>query len=151
MSTSDLTVRELLDMHETATRFCFVDYDRELAVVAEARIDGTRQLLGVARLVSDPETDRAEFAVLVGDAWQGKGLGHLLMKFCLDNLDHDRLQSIYGETSRDNTRMIRIFKHYGFQFGPASDPTLLLAARAVDKSNSPSAPQPTAASSSPTS
>jgi acetyltransferase len=134
-----------LDTHETATRFCFVDYDRELAGVAETQIDGQRRLLGVARLVPDNETGRAEFAVLVGDAWQGRGLGTLLMKYCLDHLDSDRLQSIYGETTRDNTRMIRIFKQHGFQLGPAADPSLLRATRAVDQPHNPSQRQPTGA------
>ena len=41
------------DMHEAAIRFCFVDYDRELTVVAEANVDGARRLLGVARAVTD--------------------------------------------------------------------------------------------------
>ncbi len=122
-----------IDTHESATRFCFVDYDRELTAVAEAHIDGTRRLLGVARLLSNlDEARRAEFAVLVGDAWQGKGLGSLLTKYCLDHVDPSRVRCIFGETHSDNARMIHIFKHHGFDLRPAADPTLLSATKMLD-------------------
>jgi acetyltransferase len=118
-----------VDTHEAAIRFCFVDYDRELTVVAETTSDGQRRLMGVARLVCDVDAACAEFAVLVGDAWQGKGLGTRLMKYCLDNADRTRVKRITADTSRMNTRMIKIFKHYGFDLEPGSDPTLLQATK----------------------
>jgi len=119
------------DTHEAAIRFCFVDYDRELTVVAEAHVDGRPRLVGVARLVTDVETSRAEYAVLVGEAWQGQGLGNLLTDYCVRNVDRGRVHEIYGVTGRTNTRMIRVFKRFGFELGPASDPTLLLAVKKV--------------------
>ena len=65
--------------HEFATRFCFIDYDRELAIVAELESgDGSKKLAGVGRLVADPAHLRAEYAVLVADPWQRRGLGNLL-------------------------------------------------------------------------
>ena len=67
-----------------ASRFCFIDYDREMAIVAEIEEDGTRKLIGVGRLVRDPGYEAAEFALLVGDAWQGEGLGLQLTEFCLE-------------------------------------------------------------------
>jgi acetyltransferase len=121
-----------VDTHEAAVRFCFVDYDRVLAAVAEADVDGERRLLGVARLVCDLDTGRAEFAVLVGDAWQGKGLGTLLTQYCLDNADRARVQRITADTGRMNSRMIKIFKHYGFDLEPASDATLLQVTKTLN-------------------
>jgi acetyltransferase len=118
-----------MDTHEAAIRFCFVDYDRQLTAVAEANIDGQRRLIGVARLVCDLGSKIAEFAVLVGDAWQGKGLGTLLMEYCLDHADRTRVKRITASTGRMNTRMIKIFKHYGFDVEPASDATLLQATK----------------------
>jgi acetyltransferase len=118
-----------VDTHEAATRFCFVDYDRELTAVAETKIDGQRRLIGVARLVCDVDTGGAEFAVLVGDSWQGKGLGNLLTEYCLDNADRRRVKWITADTGRMNTRMIKIFKRYGFDLEPASDATLLQATK----------------------
>jgi acetyltransferase len=115
--------------HEAAIRFCFVDYDRELTAVAEANVDGARRLLGIARLVNDIDTKRAEYAVLVGEPWQGKGLGNLITEYCLKHVDRGQVHEIYGVTGRTNTRMIRLFKRFGFDMGPASDPTLLLATK----------------------
>lgn len=120
-----------IETHEAAIRFCFVDYDRELTVVAEALVDGRPRLVGVARLVTAPESLRAEYAVLVGEPWQGQGLGNLLTEYCVRNVDRGRVREIYGVTGRANTRMIRVFKRYGFELGPASDPTLLLAVKNV--------------------
>jgi acetyltransferase len=120
-----------VDTHEAAIRFCFVDYDRELTAVAESTIDGERRMLGVARLVSHNDAPRAEFAVLVGDAWQGKGVGTLLTKFCLEHADRSRVKWVHADTGRTNHRMIKIFKHYGFDLQPASDATLLQATKRI--------------------
>jgi acetyltransferase len=119
------------DMHEAATRFCFVDYDRELTVVAEGDVDGARRLTGVARLVSDVNSGRAEFGVLVGDPWQGRGLGNLLTAYCVKNVDRSQVHEIYAVIGRTNSRMIRVFNRNGFDIGPASDPTLFLAAKKI--------------------
>ena len=119
------------DTHEAAIRFCFVDYDRELTAVAEAVVAGQRKLLGVARLVRDPGDSRAEFAVLVGEPWQGKGLGNLLMKYCLKHARRIDVRHVYGITGRTNERMLRVFKRFGFELHPGADPTLMKAAREV--------------------
>jgi acetyltransferase len=117
------------DIHEAAIRFCFVDYDRELTAVVEADAGGKKKLLGVARLVSEAGTQRGEYAVLVGEPWQGKGLGNLLTRYCVDHADRIQVREMYGVTGRTNTRMLRVFRRYGFDIEPESDPTLLLATR----------------------
>jgi acetyltransferase len=119
------------DIHEAAIRFCFVDYDRELTVVAEANVAGARRLLGVARAVTDVNSGRAEFGILVGDPWQGKGLGNLLTGYCLKNVDRTQVREIYAVTGRTNTRMIGVFRRFGFDIGPADDPALLLATKSI--------------------
>jgi acetyltransferase len=120
------------ETHEAAIRYCFVDYDRELAVVAEATVDGRKRLLGVARLVGDPATGRGEYAVLVGEPWQGKGLGNLLTEYCVHHADRIQASEIYGITGRTNTRMQKLFRRFGFQLDTDSDPTLVLATRKAD-------------------
>ena len=70
--------------HETASRFCFLDYDREMAVVAELRQSGQPMFLGVAHLMADPDHEEAEYAALVADQWQNQGLGSLLTDACLN-------------------------------------------------------------------
>jgi acetyltransferase len=101
--------------HEFATRYCFIDYDRELAIVAELEAqDGTRKLLGVGRLVADPDRQNAEYAVLVADPWQGRGLSDLLTDYCLQIARAWDIRNVYAETTPDNARMIAVLKQHGF-------------------------------------
>ena len=67
--------------HERLTRICFIDYDREMALVAERRNPetGESEILGVGRLTKIHGTREAEVAVLVSDNWQGRGLGKELL------------------------------------------------------------------------
>jgi len=104
--------------HETASRYCFIDYDRELAMVAE--VEGARKLLAVGRLVADPDHEVAEYAVLVADAWQGKGLGGMLTESCARIAAGWGVRRLVAETTRDNPRMLAILRQRGFEL--SSDP-----------------------------
>ncbi len=102
--------------HEFATRYCFIDYDRELAIVAELEEqDGARKLLGVGRLVADPDRQNAEYAVLIADPWQGQGLSDLLTDYCLQIAREWGICRVYAETSPDNARMIAVLNQHGFR------------------------------------
>jgi len=65
--------------HEMLMRFCNIDYDREMAIVAEVRDSGKRKLIGIGRIIVEADSGRAEYAVLVHDDYQGKGLGYKLV------------------------------------------------------------------------
>ena len=56
--------------HEMATRFCFIDYDREMAIVAEVQEKGERKLIAVGRFVADMKREAAQYTVIVVDRWQ---------------------------------------------------------------------------------
>jgi acetyltransferase len=101
--------------HEMATRFCYLDYDRELAIVVEIEVDGVTKLAGVGRLVADVDHRQAEYAVLVADRWQSHGLGSLLTDYCLEIARDWQLNGVTAETSPDNTRMLAIFRERGFE------------------------------------
>jgi acetyltransferase len=102
------------ETHETATRYCFNDYDREIAIVAEAEVDGEPRLLGVGRLTADPDVETVEYAVLIGDPWQDRNLGSLLTDFCLEVSERWGLGRVVAQTTRDNERMLAIFARRGF-------------------------------------
>ncbi len=106
------------DSHDIATRYCFIDYDRELAIVAEATIEGNKKLIGVGRLVADPNIETVEYAVLVPDDWQNKGLGSLLTDFCLEISKRWNLQKVVAQTTTDNQRMLSVFKKRHFELKP---------------------------------
>jgi len=68
--------------HEMLTRYCNVDYDREIAVVAEIPKEKGR-IIGVGRVILEPGGKCGEFAVVVDDQWQGQGLGSKLIDYII--------------------------------------------------------------------
>jgi acetyltransferase len=102
------------EAHEVATRYCFIDYEREIAIVAETEEDGKRKLVGVGRLIADPDHETVEYAVLVSDAWQERGLGSVLTDYCIGIAQTWGLKRIVAQTTSDNPRMIAVFSKRGF-------------------------------------
>ncbi|GAB4313687.1 MAG: bifunctional acetate--CoA ligase family protein/GNAT family N-acetyltransferase [Bacteroidales bacterium] len=102
------------DSHEVATQFCFIDYDREMAIVAEVEEEDGKKLIGVGRLISDPDGEIAEYAVLITDAWQQKDLGQMLTRYCVDIARQRGIKQVSAETTRENKPMIAVFKKIGF-------------------------------------
>ena len=113
--------------HEMATRFCFIDYDREIAIVAECETHGRRSLIGVGRLVADIDHIDAEYAVLVVDAYHGLGLGSILTDYCLEICRNWGINTVVGETAPDNRRMLALFESRGFQLDHSLSPDVVLA------------------------
>ncbi len=102
-------------MHERLRRVCFIDYDREIALVVDLTArDGSHQILGVGRLIKEHGTNEAEFAILVSDPWQGKGLGSELLKLLVQIGRKERVQRIVGHISAENTTMKRVSEEVGF-------------------------------------
>ena len=102
-------------MHERLRRVCFIDYDREIALVADLKNrDGTHQILGVGRLIKEHGTDEAEFAVLISDPWQGKGFGSELLKLLVQIGRKEGLHRITGRISPENTTMKPVSEEVGF-------------------------------------
>ena len=116
--------------HEMAARFCFVDYDRELPIVAEVETAGRRRLAGVGRLVAGPDRRRAEYAVLIADPWQGQGLADQLTDHCLAVAAHWGVGVVYAETTPGNRRMIAVLESHGFDVASSED-GLLIGERAA--------------------
>jgi acetyltransferase len=104
--------------HEVATRYCFTDYDREIAMVAEREGEGEPRLVGVGRLVRDPGHDTAEYAVLISDAWQNRGLGGVLTDVCEEIARGWGLSHMVAQTTADNARMLALFQKRGFAIEP---------------------------------
>lgn len=102
------------ETHEIATRYCYIDYDREIAIVAETEENGIRNLIGVGRLIADPDHEKVEYAILIVDAWQNRDLGNLITDYCLEIARKWNLSTLYAQTTSDNVRMIALFKKRGF-------------------------------------
>jgi len=70
--------------HEMRVRFCNIDYDREIAIVAELIEDGRRKIIGVVRVPIEPDKKTGEIAVIVADPWQGLGLGSKMVDYMIE-------------------------------------------------------------------
>ncbi len=97
--------------HERLTRVCFVDYDREIALVADK--DGVT--LGVVRLVRSRTDDTAEFAIVISDSLQRSGLGTELMRRILDVARAERVRIVDGLVLPENRGMLRVCEKLGFR------------------------------------
>jgi acetyltransferase len=100
---------------EMLARFTQIDYDREIALVAIDEESETDSMLGVARIIGDPDAKTGEFAVLVGDAWQGKGIGGNLLEKCLSIAEKQGFESVHGIVLHQNRNMLALGKKLGFE------------------------------------
>jgi acetyltransferase len=102
--------------HERLTRVCFNDYDRELALVADHVDPQTKEheILGVGRLSKLPGTTSAEFALLVSDRWQNRGLGTRLLSSLIDVARDEKLSELVAEILPENSEMQRLCRRLGF-------------------------------------
>ena len=112
------------DSHEIATQFCYIDYGREMAIVAEIMEGEKRRLIGVGRLIADPDHESAEYAILITDDWQKKELGVMITQYCLDLAKNWGLKIFYAQTTKDNQPMISVFRKMKFKIKFNSDSTV---------------------------
>ena len=102
--------------HERLFRKCFVDYDREVALVAEHRNEdsGVSELLGVGRLVRQADDAEAELAVVITDRCQEMGLGTELVRRLIEVAKCEGIRRIKAEILSENTAMVKLAKHFHF-------------------------------------
>ncbi len=102
--------------HEMRIRYCNIDYDREIGIVAELNENGKRRLLGVTRIIMTPgRNDEAEFALIVSDEWHRKGLGSEFLEYTLEIAKDKNLKRIYGTVLKDNIPMLKLCKEFNFE------------------------------------
>jgi acetyltransferase len=103
--------------HERLTRTCFIDYDREIALVVERANPETqqREILAVGRLTKAHHVNEAEFALLIADGFQGHGLGTELLRQLVAIGRAEGLDRILADMLPENDHMIRIARQLGFE------------------------------------
>ncbi|MGB8008952.1 MAG: bifunctional acetate--CoA ligase family protein/GNAT family N-acetyltransferase [Terriglobales bacterium] len=115
--------------HERLFRICFVDYDREMVLVAEETDPGTgeRRILGVGRMNKLRLKNEAEVAALVSDQYQHMGLGHELLRRIVDIAREEKVAHVSAEMLPDNLGMQAVFRRLGFKITADEDLTSLRA------------------------
>lgn len=101
-NTSKLSFRTA---HERLRRVCFIDYDREMALVAQHETTSGPEIIGVGRLRKIHRSDAAEFALLISDRYQGRGLGSELLRRLLQVGRDEGLSHVTGEVLAENRAM----------------------------------------------
>jgi acetyltransferase len=131
-SMSDQTryYRFFYQLHELSpamlARFTQVDYDRELALLAlapDAKGPGGMAIVGIARYIANVDHESAEFAVVVADAWQGRGVATQLMKALIACAKRKGLQRLVGTVLRANQNMLQFTRRLGFTIHDDPDDT----------------------------
>ena len=108
--------------HERLFTKCFIDYDREIALVAEyTNEEGARRLAGIARLIRKHSDNNAEVAFLVADKFQNRGLGTQLLNLVIDIARKEGISGLEGATLSENFGMKDMFVRAGFKFSPPED------------------------------
>jgi acetyltransferase len=101
--------------HEMLVRFCNIDYDREMAIVAELREGEKRRIIGIGRIISESDQRHAEFAALVHDQYQGQGLGYKLVDMLIGIAQEKGLEELYGIVLAENEDMLAVVRKLGFK------------------------------------
>jgi acetyltransferase len=96
-------------------RMTQIDYDREMAFIATRDdANGTPETLAVARVISDPDNDQAEFAIIVRSDLKGLGLGSILMTKLISYCRQRGTREIVGDALSHNIRLLNMVKKCGF-------------------------------------
>jgi acetyltransferase len=122
-------------------RFTLIDYDREMALVAVVKENVTAEdggtseqerIVGVSRIVTNPDGTSCEFALLVADDYAGRGLGSRLMLSIMDAARRMGLAEIMGLILTNNAPMLKLMASLGFHVAPyAEDPDFRIATKAL--------------------
>jgi acetyltransferase len=115
--------------HERLIQKCFIDYDREMALVVDYHNpkSGEHELLGVGRLTRAPGGNEGEVAVVVTDRWQKLGLGTELVRRLIDVARGQKLERIIANIMPENEAMHSLVENLSFDIRPTDDPNLLVA------------------------
>jgi acetyltransferase len=114
--------------HERLFQKCFIDYDREMVLVADFHNPQTseHEILAAARLTKMLDERQGEVAVLVSDPKQGQGLGTELLRRLIDVARAEKLDRVLANIMPENLAMRALANRFAFQSRPTDDPGLVI-------------------------
>ncbi|BAY88227.1 MULTISPECIES: bifunctional acetate--CoA ligase family protein/GNAT family N-acetyltransferase [unclassified Tolypothrix] len=115
--------------HDRLTRICFIDYDREIALVVESQnsTKEAKEILAVGRLSKVHGTNTAEFAIVVSDRVQCQGVGTELLRRLIEIGRDEQLSKITADILAENHGMQKVCEKLGFRIQRTADPTVVKA------------------------
>ena len=112
--------------HERLARLCYIDYDREIALVAVRRnpYNNEPELMSVGRLTKRHGTDSAEYAIIVSDRFQHQGLGKEMLRRLVEVARDEHIGMVFGTVLEDNVEMLHMVSKLGFNIVDTENPDL---------------------------
>jgi acetyltransferase len=107
--------------HERLTRVCFIDYDRQMGLVAETETE----IVGIGRLAKSPLKNEAEVAAIISDSYQRKGIGRELIARIVRIARDEKLDRLTASVLTENPAMRILLEGQGFVFTSGQDPDIL--------------------------
>ena len=123
-------------------RFTQIDYDREMALIAVSNESGEETEVGVARYITMPDGETCEYAIVVADAWQHRGLGRRMMERLIAIAASRGLKTMFGSILNDNAGMLDLCSRLGFEIGREDDDPYTKRAVLDISRSAPAARQP---------
>jgi acetyltransferase len=132
MSPEDMRLRFFTPVrgisHAVAARLTQIDYDREMALIAQHN----GAALGIAHFFADPDRLRAEYAIAVRSDWQGRGVGYALMNRLIAIARQGGIGELVGEVLRENRLMLAMCRELGFAVSAdPSEPSVVRVRKAL--------------------
>ena len=106
---------------DSLIRLCHLDYDRELALVAVDQSGTSPKIVGVSRYYLQPDSGEAEFALIVGETWQKRGLGTHLMQRLIAVAREAGIKRLVGLILPENAEMLQLVRRLGFHITATPD------------------------------
>ena len=107
--------------HEELVRYTQIDYDREIAIIAEVTDEGRKKMAGVVRLIADQYNETAEYAIVIADPWQNLGLGNKFTDYIHEIAKTRGIKKIYANVMTQNHIMQHMFKSRGYKMEKVED------------------------------
>lgn len=112
--------------HSQMARLTQIDYDREMAFIATSlNQEREQETLGVVRIITDPDNDKAEFSIVVRSDLKGAGLGYELLRKMIDYCRSRGTKTMIGQVLSENRRMLQFVQTLGFKVTAHVDPTIV--------------------------
>jgi len=107
--------------HMMHVRSCNIDYEREMAIVAEIRENNKRKIIGIGSFALEGDLEKCEFAVIVHDKYQGRGLAYKLLDYLIGIAGEKNLSEFFGYIEAGNIKMQKLCEKLGMSKEPLPD------------------------------
>ena len=115
--------------HSRLSQICFIDYNRQIALVALIKDSDTKEktIIGIARIHKEMGTQNADFSLIVSDPWQNAGLGSQFMKLLVDIAKEEKIRKLSGIILKESLHMRHICEKLGFKINDLEDTNTSIA------------------------